>query len=35
MIQLTAITRIFHMGEQEIRALDHIDLAIARFRLDQ
>jgi putative ABC transport system ATP-binding protein len=29
MIQLTAITRIFHMGEQEIRALDHIDLAIA------
>lgn len=28
MIQLTAITRIFHMGEQEIRALDHIDLAI-------
>ncbi|SDW87581.1 ABC transporter ATP-binding protein [Nitrosomonas communis] len=29
MIQLTAITRIFHMGEQEIRALDHIDMMIA------
>lgn len=29
MIQLSAITRIFHMGEQEIRALDHIDLEIA------
>ncbi|MDV6345251.1 ABC transporter ATP-binding protein [Nitrosomonas sp. Is37] len=29
MIQLAAITRIFHMGEQEIRALDHIDLIIA------
>lgn len=28
MIQLTAITRIFRMGEQEIRALDHIDLTI-------
>ncbi len=29
MIQLSAITRIFHMGDQEIRALDHIDLEIA------
>lgn len=28
MIQLTAISRIFHMGEQEIHALDHIDLTI-------
>jgi putative ABC transport system ATP-binding protein len=29
MIQLLAITRAFHMGDQEIRALDHIDLEIA------
>jgi putative ABC transport system ATP-binding protein len=29
MIQLSAITRAFHMGDQEIRALDHIDLEIA------
>lgn len=29
MIQLSAVTRIFHMGDQEIRALDHIDLQIA------
>jgi putative ABC transport system ATP-binding protein len=29
MIQLSAITRTFHMGDQEIRALDHIDLEIA------
>ncbi|SDY64525.1 ABC transporter ATP-binding protein [Nitrosomonas sp. Nm58] len=28
MIQLSAITRAFHMGDQEIRALDHIDLEI-------
>lgn len=29
MIQLSSISRIFHMGDQEIRALDHIDLEIA------
>jgi putative ABC transport system ATP-binding protein len=29
MIQLSAVTRIFRMGDQEIRALDHIDLQIA------
>ncbi|CAE6483098.1 putative ABC transport system ATP-binding protein [Nitrosomonas nitrosa] len=29
MIELSAISRIFHMGDQEIRALDHIDLEIA------
>jgi putative ABC transport system ATP-binding protein len=29
MIQLLAITRAFHMGDQEIRALDHVDLEIA------
>lgn len=28
MIQLQAITRIFHMGDQVIHALDHIDLTI-------
>ncbi|SEN12426.1 ABC transporter ATP-binding protein [Nitrosomonas marina] len=28
MIELTGITRIFHMGEQSIYALDHIDLEI-------
>ena len=29
MIELSAISRIFQMGDQEIRALDHIDLEIA------
>lgn len=29
MIELSAISRIFHMGDQEIHALDHIDLVIA------
>lgn len=29
MIELSAISRIFHMGDQEIRALDHINLEIA------
>ena len=29
MIQFSAITRIFHMGDQEIHALDHIDLEIS------
>ncbi len=29
MIRLTDITRLFHMGDQTIRALDHIDLDIA------
>lgn len=29
MIHLTGITRLFHMGEQTIHALDHVDLDIA------
>lgn len=29
MIRLTAITRVFHMGDQEVRALNGIDLEIA------
>ncbi len=29
MIRLTSITRLFHMGDQIIRALDHVDLDIA------
>lgn len=28
MIQLSGIARIFHMGDQAVRALDHIDLTI-------
>jgi len=28
MIQLSGVARIFHMGDQAVRALDHIDLAI-------
>lgn len=29
MIQLTGITRIFHMGDQKVHALDHINLTIS------
>jgi len=29
MIRLSAITRVFHMGDQEVRALNNITLDIA------